>query len=279
MRTITTQTHTLVSGVELHYATVGVPSPAALVFIHGWPDSWYSFARVLDSLPTSNYSIALSLRGFGDSSVPDDGYAIEQFAADTGTLLDHLGVSSLVCVGHSMGSLVAQRLAADRPDLTTGVVLIGGFVSLGDDLVAEIAEIVADLSDPVDEQFVREFQSSTLAGLVPPEFFERLIDESRKAPARVWRDAFRAIIESRASDAAGRITVPTLLLWGDRDALVPRAEQESLQAAIARSELVVCEGSGHSPNWERPEWVAEKIATFAERLAREERAQADTAAG
>ena len=68
--------------------------------------------------------------------------------------------------------------------------------------------------------------------------------------------------------AAGlaHVTVPTLLVWGDRDAFTGRSEQDALERAIATSRLVVYAGAGHSPHWEEPERFAGQVATFVAEL-------------
>ena len=109
---LTEQVMTLASGHRLRYATRGADQPIAVVFVHGWPDSWRSFEPVLDALPPTVGAISVSLRGFGGSDAPADGYTPDDFAADVAELVDHLGVRSAVFVGHSMGTLVVQRLAA-----------------------------------------------------------------------------------------------------------------------------------------------------------------------
>jgi non-heme chloroperoxidase len=256
---ITEHAVALADGHHLRYATRG-PQPVSVVFVHGWPDSWRSFQPVLDALPPEVGAISVSLRGFGGSDAPTQGYEPDDFAADIRQLADHLDITSAVFVGHSMGSLVVQRLAAQHPGLVAGLVLIGGLTKLPDDVFDEVWAVVSDLRDPIDEQFVRDFQSSTLAAPVPESFFEQLVAESRKAPARVWRAAF-AGIRAMPSNTPAPITAPTLLIWGDHDALVPRSEQDHLLATIPRSRLVTYDNAGHSPNWEQPNRVAADIAT------------------
>jgi pimeloyl-ACP methyl ester carboxylesterase len=121
--------------------------------------------------------------------------------------------------------------------------------------------VVEDLTDPIGEQFVCDFQSSTLAAPIPAGFFEQLVAESLRAPARVWRAAFAGVGTMPPAEAAA-ITAPTLLVWGDQDALVPRAQQDALLSAIPNSRLIVYEGAGHSPNWEQPERVAHDVDMF-----------------
>ena len=259
---ITEHVLTLASGHQLRYATRGPDVPFAVVFVHGWPDSWRSFEPVLDALPPTTSALSVSLRGFGGSDAPPDGYTPDDFAADVRELVAHLDITSAVFVGHSMGTLVAQRLAASHPEVVAGLVLIGGLNQLPDDVFDDVWSVVEDLTDPISELFVRDFQTSTLAAPVPDRFFDQLVAESLRAPARVWRAAF-AGIRTMPRDAA--ISAPTLLLWGDQDALVPRTEQDTLLAAIPGARLVVYEGAGHSPNWEQPERVARDIQSFLRR--------------
>ena len=261
---ITEHTLTLATGQRLRYATRHADTLITVVFVHGWPDSWRSFEPVIDALPPSIAAISVSLRGFGGSDAPPDGYAPDDFAADVSALIDHLGITSAVLVGHSMGTLVVQRLAATRPELVAGLVLIGGMRTLADEVFDDVWSAVQDLADPISPQFVRDFQSSTLAAPVPDGFFDQLIAESLQAPARVWRAAFAGI---RTMPRDTPVSAPTLLLWGDQDALVPRAEQDALLTTIRAAHLVVYEGAGHSPNWEQPQRVAGDIATFMSRLA------------
>ncbi|HEX6312521.1 MAG TPA: alpha/beta hydrolase [Acidimicrobiia bacterium] len=253
----------LSSGSRLRYTTRGPRSRAAVVPIHGWPDSWRSFEPVLDALSPDIGVLAVSLRGFGGSDAPPSGYEPTDFAHDVAEAIEQVGVTSAVVVGHSLGALVAQRLAIDRPDLVAGVVMIGGFARLPDAVADEVWSAVVELTDPIDEEFVREFQSSTLAAPVPAAFFEQLVAESRRISASVWRAAWAGVMGADHRDQLAGIAAPTLLIWGDRDGLVPRSEQDLLASAIPDARLVVYEGSGHSPNWEQPERVASDIEAFA----------------
>jgi pimeloyl-ACP methyl ester carboxylesterase len=114
----------------------------------------------------------------------------------------------------------------------------------------------------VPEDFVREFQESTSAEAVPEGYFERVISESLRLPAHVWREAVAGIVSADDSGRLGEITAPTLLVWGDRDAWFPRGEQDRVTAAIPGARLAVLEGAGHAPHWERPDEVAEVLTAF-----------------
>jgi non-heme chloroperoxidase len=166
-----------------------------------------------------------------------------------------------VVVGHSMGSQVAQHLAIHRPDRVRGLVLIGGFTTLWDNpAIEELWHAVADLPDPVAPDFVRAFQESTLARPVPAAFLDMVVRESLKLPARIWRAALAGQMAADTGTDLARIAVPTLLLWGDRDAVVPHAMQQALLRGIPGARLKVLPGAGHAPHWEDPVGVAAEIA-------------------
>lgn len=257
----------LSSGVELPYVEQGDPAGVPVIFLHGITDSWHSFEPVLPHLPGSVHVFALSQRGHGDADRPETGYDPRDFAADLAAFMDALELGPAVIAGHSMGSTIAQRFALDYPGCTRGLVLIGSCPTFrGNAGLVELWEVaVSQLEDPIDPDFVREFQESTLAQPVPPAFLDTVVQESLKLPARVWRAVLlQALLEADFSVELGKITAPTLIVWGDQDGLVSRHEQEALLAAIAGSQPVVYRGAGHAAHWEEPERFAADLVAFTE---------------
>jgi pimeloyl-ACP methyl ester carboxylesterase len=96
----------------------------------------------------------------------------------------------------------------------------------------------------------------------PEPFFDRIVTESLKLPARLWRQVFEAILAYDDVSQLNRLTTPTLPLWGEHDALFPRADQDRLVTLIPNATLTVYEETGHCPNWERPELVARDVQAF-----------------
>ena len=92
------------------------------------------------------------------------------------------------------------------------------------------------------------------------------IVQSLKLPARLWRELIDRLLEHDDAEQLSRIAAPTLLLWGDQDALFSRTEQDRFLAACPATSLLVYEGTGHCPNWEQPERVASDIADFSAAL-------------
>ena len=252
----------LSTGVRLNYVERGDRRGTPVVLLHGYSDSRRSYDRVLPLLPSSLRVFAVTQRGHGDSGKPEAGYAAADFAKDLAAFLDAMGIDSAIVVGHSMGSIVAQRFAIDYPARTRALVLEAALAPrMGNHEVRELWKTVSTVADPVDPAFVRDFQQSSIARPVPSDFFEGVVADSLKVPARVWKGALEPLTTMDFLPQLGRIAVPTLLIWGDRDAIVARAEQDVLQKSIVGSRLLTYAGTGHSPHWEEPErYVADLIA-------------------
>jgi non-heme chloroperoxidase len=256
----------LSTGVRLLYAEQGDPSGEAIVFLHGYSDSWYSFSRVLPLLSPSYHAFALTQRGHGDSDKPECCYTPDDFAADVDAFMDAVRLEEATLVGASTGALFAQRVALSYPRRVSRLVLIAAQTPAHElEALSGLREEVRALEDPVPPEFVREFQKSTIYHPVPQEFLDTAVSESLKLPAHVWRDYLEQAVLSIDDDYVlelREIEAPALILWGEQDALFPREEQERLAAAIPGATLKVYPESGHAAHWERPEEVVRDLEAF-----------------
>jgi hypothetical protein len=196
----------LASGLKVHYAEQGDPSGAAIVLVQGWPDSWFSFSRVLSLLATGYHAFAFDQRGFGDSERPACCYGIDDLAADVVAFLDAVGVERVSLVGHSLGSFIARRVAETHPERVARLMLIGSAATAANEVLLEVQASIRTLEDPVPAAFAREFQSSTAYAPLPEAFFEQIVAESGKLPARLWREVLDGVIVLDDAADLGRIT-------------------------------------------------------------------------
>jgi hypothetical protein len=183
----------LQTGARIHWAESGDPAGAAVVLLHGISDSWFSWSRVMPLLPADLRVVAIDLRGHGNSGDTPAEFTMDAMAADVAALMDELGILSATVVGHSMGSLVAQAFAAKYPARVDGLALVGALPHGDLPAVRELRDIVHTLPDPVPDEFIREFQVSTVSLPLPDAFMERVIDESGKLSTVAWRGAAAAL--------------------------------------------------------------------------------------
>jgi pimeloyl-ACP methyl ester carboxylesterase len=267
------------NGIEIEYETFGDPGASPLFLIAGlgmqmigWDDE---FCRLLADrgFQVTRYDN----RDAGLSTRPETGYTLDDMAADAVGLLDALGIPAAHIVGASMGGFIAQLVALDHPDrVLTLTSMISG--PNGEDQVPPTAEGTAVLMAPAPE--TREAQvalglRSKRALLGPMDPFdedwerpriERAIDRAYN-PAGFLRQG-RAIMGAKGRlERLRSLRVPTLVIHGDSDILVPVENGRNVAASVPGARLVEIEGMGHDvPRrvWER---VADEIAALARQSA------------
>lgn len=242
----------LETGVTLDVAQRGMSDGYPVLFLHGTSDSWFSFTRMLDELPTRIRAIVPSQRGQGDSDRPECCYLIKDLAADALAVLDALGIARATVVGHSHGSFVAQRLAIEHPERVNRLVLIGSGATPRNPVMLGLHEATRGFVDPIPMSFVREFQESTLFKPVPPAYLDRVVAESYKLPARVWQDLVAGLVTDLHTRELKRIKAPTFVIWGERDAIFGRADQDALLSQVKGARFRAYADNGHAPHWEDP---------------------------
>lgn len=253
------------TGVTLRYLEQGDPAGRTILLLHPWGESLRCFDRLIAFLPPSVRVLSLDQRGHGGATKPAGGYELASFAADVEAFMDTVDLAAAVLVGSSSGGYVAQQVAVDSPSRVTGLVLVGSPRSLHGR--PPFAAQVERLTDPVDPAWVREsltwfprFRD------VPNWYIEDRVQDGLRLPAHVWRDTLTGLVTALAPPEVGTITAPTLIIWGDRDALLRGEDQRQLAAAIPGSHLVVYQDTGHLVLWEQPDRVATDLTAFVEGL-------------
>ena len=254
----------LKTGVRLRYAYKGDSSGTPVIMLHGYTDSWFSFSSVLPLLDKKYRVYILDQRGHGDSDRPVGGYAMQQFAGDVLAFMDAMNLKQATIVGHSMGSFVAQRVASEAPERVTKLVLVASGTSLRNNTVRDLQREIDGLKDtaPVPETFARDFQMSTVFKPLAPEFLQGVVKESVKLPVRVWREVMAEMLAPEADVQLKKIKTPTLVLWGDKETIFPRSEQDLLVSELRNAVLKVYPDTGHALHWEKPERFAKDLQEF-----------------
>jgi pimeloyl-ACP methyl ester carboxylesterase len=253
---------TLISSRSFHYVTAGPEDAPALLFLHGFTDSWRSAELMIPRLQNHFRIFALDQRGHGESDSDFERFSIADFAHDAADFIESVIGRPVTLVGHSLGSLVAQRVAAHYQDLVSRLVLIGSAdTSGGNPGIIDLKHALAELGERIPAEFIRAIQESAIAQPVASERMEILARESLRVRPAVWHKVAAALSDDDQV-FAGRIRTPTLILWGDQDRVFDLHAQRRLQRMLKQSKLTVYPEVGHAPNWEIPETVARDIIGF-----------------
>jgi pimeloyl-ACP methyl ester carboxylesterase len=258
------KTISLSTGVKLEYIEQGDPKGLPVILLHGFPDSWRSYEKVLNHLPKSLHVFAISQRGHGNSDKPAKGYFPKDFAGDVAAFIKALQLPPAIIVGHSMGATITQQFVLSYPHLVRGIVLEGAIASFNDKKdMMDYKQLVDQLKDPLDTALAREFQQSTLANPIDEGYFNVLLSESMKVKANVWKGVWEGLTNAaNFRTAVYQVKKPALIIWGDKDNFGPRADQDLFVTAIEGSQLVVYKGTGHSLHWEEPVRFASDVSNF-----------------
>jgi pimeloyl-ACP methyl ester carboxylesterase len=280
-------THRLVSrtvplnGHDLHFVHAGDGPP--LVFLHGLLGSHRVWAHLAGEMSENHHVIAPDLFGHGGSAKPLADYSLGGHAGAVRDLLDNLGVRDVTLVGHSLGGGIAMEFTYLFPERVRGLVLVasGGLGREVNLLLRAPTLPGAELVLPLMASGFARRQGNALArGLrmlgvkgshdVAEAWhgFEQLADgDSRRA----FLSTIRSVVgpDGQRVSAVGmlpRLHVPTLLVWGDRDRMIPLAHAREAVEQMPDARLVVFEMAGHFPHLDQPERFADLMRGFTREL-------------
>ena len=257
----------LSTGVSVQYVEQGDVNGTPVIFLHGITDSWHSFELVLPELPQFMHAFAISQRGHGDSERPESGYTMKDFSNDIAAFIQEFKLGKAILVGHSMSGLIVQQFALDHPELVKAIVIIDSAPSFKNAPgMPEFVKQVGQLTDPIDPVFADEFQKSTLANPIDPAYYNTVVNEGLKVPARVWIAAFDGIMRADYVKRLKHINVPVLILWGDKDNFCLREDQDVFVRGIKQSQFIIYQGTGHALHWEQPRQFAADLTDFVKKL-------------
>lgn len=260
------------NGIELYYEVQGAGKP--LVLISGLGYSSWQWHKMVPLLAERFQVVTFDNRGVGQSDKPAGPYTAQMLAADTVGLLDALTIEKAVVLGHSMGGFVAQAMALDFPQRVEKLILcstnFGGPRHVP--VTAEAMKILADVtSDPLT-RFKNGLAVSTAPGWAEknPGMIEEWIKWRAANPIEpAHYQAQMAVGLSLMPEAAAfedklpRLNVPTLILFGAHDKVVPPANADMLAQKIAGSRVVIFPDAGHFFPIEIPEAASRAITDFA----------------
>ncbi|PSJ30734.1 alpha/beta hydrolase [Streptosporangium nondiastaticum] len=248
------------------YAHVREGDGPALIFLHYWGGSRRTWVPVLERLAPGQGFVAYDQRGWGDSAGVPGPHDLEQLADDAQRVIDALGCSRHVLVGHSMGGKVAQMLAARRPEGLAGVVLVAPAPPAPAGVTEQVQEAVSHAYDN-EEAVLRSIDLMLTHGGLSPELRRQVVEDSLRGDDQARLAWPRRGLVQDVSAGIGAIDVPVLVLAGSHDKVDPPAVlADHLLPLIPTASLTVLEDTGHLSPLEVPDQVATHIGAFVARL-------------
>ncbi len=257
----------VVDGLTLGYRRVGRGQP--LVLLHGWFLDSRMWRPQLEDLSEDFDVLAWDAPGCGGSSDIPAGYRLADYADAVAMLIEALGLDRPHLLGLSFGGGLAIEVCHRHPDLLRSLVLASAYAGWAGSLPAE--EVAYRKARALAEIELPPAEWAKVPATYLPGFFAGEVDQSvRDDLLEVMADTRRATIRSMAEEFAKAdlrpalpvISVPTLLLYGDRDERAPKRVAEDLHRRIPGSQLVFLPALGHATNIEDPEKFNEAVRRF-----------------
>lgn len=275
-----------VNGIRIHYVAGGEGSP--LILLPGWPETWWSYHKIMPELAKHYRVISVDMRGMGASGKPADGYDKKTMASDISALVTQLGYKSVDIVGHDIGAMVAFSFAANYPGQTNKLVLLDvGHPSEGYMKLSLLPQ-PGSFNDQADEDNVylwwfafhqvKRLPEKLMEGrhYLEQEWFfhymsknESAIDATDRAVYAAAYGSSEAIRTSNAwyqtflqdiadDNTYGKLTMPVLGLGGPGF----KRLKASLDERAPGSKTIRVDGSGHFIAEEKPEAVIKYLKDF-----------------
>lgn len=260
------------NGIELYYEVHGSGQPLLLISGVGY-GAWF-WHKLVQELQDDFQVIVFDNRGSGQSDQPAGPYTVPMMAADTAGLLDGLDMEEVVVMGHSLGGFIAQELAVSRPELIGKLILAstnhGGMQVVP--ITPEAMEVLTNREgDPVElvkkgieiacapgfgekhPEVVKELMEYRFTNPVPPSQYQAQVAAGAGTAAYT-----PDMVEQRMSS----IQVPTLILFGEHDRVVPPGNAELMAEKIPQARVEIIPDTGHIFPIEDPSAAAEVIRKF-----------------
>jgi pimeloyl-ACP methyl ester carboxylesterase len=263
-----------VGRLRIHYAEAGEGPPVLLV--HGWPQHFWCWRRVVPLLADRHRLICPDLRGFGWSEAPARGYDPETFAADQLALLDALGLDRVTVVGHDWGGFSTFVLALRHPERVERLLVLSSpipwvrttprvaagfwriwYVVL---LAAAGRRLMARRPGPIPRAVRQGPTAAAIDEAAAEAYAEPLRQPAQAHATQLLYRAYLAAVKQPGRFDDMRLTVPTHLMLGSKDPAIAPALIRGFEPHADQMTAELVEGAGHFLPEETPELVASRLA-------------------
>lgn len=262
-----------VGGMQVHLRDEGPrDDPAPIVLLHGTSASLHTWQGWTEALRGQRRVIRFDLPGFAlTGPQPQDDYSIDAYARFVAAMLDHLGVQEVVLVGNSLGGQIAWATAATYPQRVQQLVLVDAagypFEPKAIPIAFQVARMPA-LAPLMQRTLPRGMVESSVRNVygnpakVTPALVDLYYDMAVREGNRRALGVRMALPRAMDFERIATLKVPTLILWGGQDRLIPPENAQRFAKDIAGSQLVMFDTLGHVPQEEDPAATVAAVRKF-----------------
>jgi 3-oxoadipate enol-lactonase len=258
----------LLDHIEIGYDEGGTGVP--VVFVHGFPHDRSLWTPQLQGLTVQARCFAVDLRGFGETTASPP-YSVDQYADDLAGFMDVLHIERAVIAGLSMGGYVAFAMWRRHAHRVRGMVLANTKAGADSNEAREKRKANMTVAREQGSGAIADAMITGMLGKTTrakrPDIINTVHRMMSSAPVEGIVGALQAMMDRPdSSGTLGTIDVPTMVVTGDEDAIIPNEEARVLHAGIRGSSLEVNTGAGHLSNLERPAAFNHVLTEFLARL-------------
>lgn len=241
-----------VNSVALHYRLSGPVSAPAVVFSNSLGTDFRIWDAVEAALCDRYRILCYDTRGHGLSDGPDSGWGMRDNVLDLAALMDHLGLRAAAVCGLSVGGLIAQGLAAERPDLVKLLILSDTAAKIGspDSWAKRIAQVRKDGVASIADDILKLWFTPLFIAEAPefPRYRNMLI----RTPVHGYTTTCQAIADTDLIESTSALSLPAMAVVGDRDGSTPPDLVRETAQLIDGCRFEIIRGAGHIPGVEQP---------------------------
>jgi pimeloyl-ACP methyl ester carboxylesterase len=264
-----------VDGTPINYVDAGSGEREPVVFVHGLGGQWQNWLENLPRVAQERRVLALDLPGFGRTPEPRDGIRIPGYGRIVDAFCEELGLGGVAMVGNSMGGFIAAEVAIQFPSRVTRLVLVSAagissastlrrpILTAGRIMTAVATNTVARHRALASRPTTRHL-SLALVARYPKLLRADLAYEGlfKGAGKPGFDDALLACLDYDFRDRLPEVRVPTLIVWGENDSVIPVRDANEFERLIPDSRKVVMRETGHIPMAERPQAFNDLLMDF-----------------
>jgi pimeloyl-ACP methyl ester carboxylesterase len=264
-----------VQGTPVNYVDIGDGELEPIVFVHGLGGQWQNWLQNIPRAARERRVIAMDLPGFGLSPMPRDKITISGYGRRVDALCEKLSLGRVDLVGNSMGGYIAAEVAIQFPERIDQLILVSaaGITSAGVAhrpvlTAGRVASAIvtygaARQRNIAARPIARHYALALVArypSLLKPDFAYEAFFKGTGKPG--FEDALRACLDYDFRDRLPEIRQPTLIVWGDKDSIIPVKDAHEFERLIPDSRKVVMKDTGHISMAERPQAFNDVMMEF-----------------